>query len=434
MLVVDGSHELIPSGDDLHARFMLETRGSKHFFLHGDEKSRDLLGYISPANELFVASITTANHNRFILHILRTDFNAETDSMEFMMVELPAGGVVLTSIGDGANTCLLELALDLSDFSKHLLLNFLGGVVAGDGDDDGLSLGDLGREDETLVIRVGHQHDTDRTGGNTPRVLPDKLFALVLGLVFDIEHLTKILAQAVAGGTLDGLAGLRDEGFDSGSVKGTGELLLATLASLDDRDGQEVLIHLAVELEDFEDLGLSLSLRGKGSVALLPQEFTGADEGSGILELPTDNISPLVKTEGKITVTANPLTVVRVHDGFRSGSNGNGLFHGSVTGLSHPCDLRSETLDMVLLGVQDVFGNEKGKIGVFHTTGLDLFVKPALNNLPHGISTGSEDITTRNIIVADQFASNDKLSVPVTEVVTLLSSKTKFGLLLCLLL
>lgn len=35
---------------------------------------------------------------------------------------------------------------------------------------------------------------------------------------------------------------------------------------------------------------------------------------TGVLELPTNNVAPLVKTKGQISVGADPLGVVRVHD------------------------------------------------------------------------------------------------------------------------
>jgi hypothetical protein len=39
----------------------------------------------------------------------------------------------------------------------------------------------------------------------------------------------------------------------------------------------------------------------------LPQELAAADEGCGVLELPTDNVCPLIQAQGQVAVAADPL-------------------------------------------------------------------------------------------------------------------------------
>ena len=48
-------------------------------------------------------------------------------------------------------------------------------------------------------------------------------------------------------------------------------------------------------------------------MSLLPQELAASDEGRRVLELPTDDIGPLVELERQVAVAADPLGVVRVH-------------------------------------------------------------------------------------------------------------------------
>ena len=86
-------------------------------------------------------------------------------------------------------------------------------------------------------------------------------------------------------------------------------------------------------------------------VALLPEELTGSDEGSGVLELPTDDIGPLVGQERQVTMRADPLAETGVHDCLGGGSDGDRFRHLTLSTLSHPCDLRSESLDVALLFV-----------------------------------------------------------------------------------
>jgi hypothetical protein len=55
-------------------------------------------------------------------------------------------------------------------------------------------------------------------------------------------------------------------------------------------------------------------------MALLPQELSGSNERSRVLELPTHDISPLVKAKGQISVRVNPLGIAGIHDSLTSRS------------------------------------------------------------------------------------------------------------------
>jgi hypothetical protein len=61
------------------------------------------------------------------------------------------------------------------------------------------------------------------------------------------------------------------------------------------------------------------------SMTFLPKEFSSSNEGSRVLEFPSDNVSPLIKAKGKISVRVNPFGVTRVHDGFTCGSDSDWL-------------------------------------------------------------------------------------------------------------
>ena len=60
-------------------------------------------------------------------------------------------------------------------------------------------------------------------------------------------------------------------------------------------------------------------------VALLPEELTGSNEGSWVLELPADNVRPLVYLEGQVSMGVDPLLKGWVNDGLRGGSDGDRL-------------------------------------------------------------------------------------------------------------
>jgi hypothetical protein len=65
------------------------------------------------------------------------------------------------------------------------------------------------------------------------------------------------------------------------------ESLLVGLLSLDNGNGQQVLVDIGVPVKDLKHLGASCILAKVGSVALLPQELSSTEEGSRVLELPS---------------------------------------------------------------------------------------------------------------------------------------------------
>lgn len=50
------------------------------------------------------------------------------------------------------------------------------------------------------------------------------------------------------------------------------------------------------------------------------------DEWRGIAELPSNNITPLIKFQRQVTMSPYPLRVVGIHDSFTSWTNSNRNF------------------------------------------------------------------------------------------------------------
>jgi len=74
----------------------------------------------------------------------------------------------------------------------------------------------------------------------------------------------------------------------------------------------------------------------------------------------------LIEFEREITVTSNPLLVVRIHDRFGRRTNGEGLFEVRIARLGDPSDFRCESLDMVLFLFEDAFRHEHGEVSVIN--------------------------------------------------------------------
>ena len=85
---------------------------------------------------------------------------------------------------------------------------------------------------------MDHNHNTEGTGGKSPRRLPRNL-TLTLGiLVGNVKHLAKVLPEVVAGGALNGPSRHGNVGFDGGGLMSAGKLLLLGLEPRNDGDGQ----------------------------------------------------------------------------------------------------------------------------------------------------------------------------------------------------
>jgi len=114
----------------------------------------------------------------------------------------------------------------------------------------------LWRKDESLVIAVDHNHNTNRPGRQTPGILPDVDLALtdrVVGVLYeDIKHVRigEIGSEAVRGGSLNTTTGGWDEPFDGGCVETTSEFLFFGLDTGNDRNRKQLLVYATVEVKD----------------------------------------------------------------------------------------------------------------------------------------------------------------------------------------
>ena len=202
-------------------------------------------------------------------------------------------------------------------------------------DDDHLRRSHSRRQHQSLVIAMHHDQHTDRSRGESPAVLPHQssLYTSIactaitsrLRLVRDVEHLREVLAQTVRRRCLHGSSIRRNKRLHRCRIEASGKLLLLRLASLDHRHSEQLLVGASVIVEDLQHLLLCLLLRGEGAVALLrvretvsthlPEEFAGSDEGGGMLELPANDVRPLVETEREVAVSTDPSGVGLVRIG-----------------------------------------------------------------------------------------------------------------------
>mmetsp|Transcript_16181 Transcript_16181/g.33201 ORF Transcript_16181/g.33201 Transcript_16181/m.33201 type:complete len:762 (+) Transcript_16181:84-2369(+) len=375
-----------------------------------------------------LAAVTDHDARLLALHVAGTHLDPDRHALLLPVVVLPPGVVHFAVVELGAQARGLEGCEDLVAVGTELLH---GALLADDGNDDGLKGCDGGGKDEAAVVAVDHDHDPDGSGGEAPGRLPRDLGFPLLVLVLDVEHLAEVLPQVVGRGALDGSAGHGDVGLDGGGLIPARELLLLGLVPRDDGHGEEVLVDAAVQLQRLPDHDVGVVVGCVGRVSLLPEELAGAQEGGGVLELPADDVGPLVELEGEVAVGFDPVAEGGVHDGLGGGADGDGLGEGAVAGLGDPGDLGGEALDVVLLFLEAVLGDEEGEVGVLHVQLLDLDVEPVLNVLPYLVTPRPQDVTPGDVVVADHLAQDYDVAVPHGEVLGLLppQRQERFALL-----
>jgi hypothetical protein len=104
-----------------------------------------------------------------------------------------------------------------------------------------------------------------------------------------------------------------------------------------------------------------------------------------VLELPSHNVCPLVKAQGKISMRVDPLSIAGIHDGLTGRSDGNWLLEISLSRLGDPGDLRGETLNVILLLAKGSLRDEHGEIAVLHSVLLEAGVEETLNTFPNEV-------------------------------------------------
>ena len=96
--------------------------------------------------------------------------------------------------------------------------------IVDDGDDDDMGGGDAGRENEAVVVAMGHDEGADEAGGRSPRSGPS-IFLIAFDVAeLDAARFGEILPEKVGGSRLERFSVLHHR-FDGIGVDGAGESL-----------------------------------------------------------------------------------------------------------------------------------------------------------------------------------------------------------------
>ena len=111
--------------------------------------------------------------------------------------------------------------------------------------------------------------------------------------------------------------------LDSRCLESSWKFLRFSLDSFADWNGKNLLIDQMIEFKVVIHFLFSFFKSGVGGMAFLPKELSGSNEGSGVLELPSDDVGPLIQFQGKVSMTLDPIGVCWIHDGLAGRTNGN---------------------------------------------------------------------------------------------------------------
>ena len=288
------------------------------------------------------------------------------------------------------------------------------GLVLCDRHDGDLDRGDGGRQDQPLVVAVGHDDRADDPGGHPPAGLERVLQLVVPPREGDVEGAGEPVPEIVAGAALQRLAVVHHRLDGVGRLRAR-ELLAVGLAALDHRDLQVVLAEFRVAVELLLGLGDRLLGGLVDGVALLPPELPAAQEGAGGL-FPTDHAAPLVVQQRQVAVGLQHMGEVVAEQRLTGGPHAEPLLQLLGAADRHPGALGGEALDMVLLLLQQALGDKQRHRHVLMAGRLEHPVQNVLDVLPDRIAVGAQDHAALDRGVVHQLRLLADIGVPLGKV------------------
>ena len=379
----------------------------QHILLDGFQKRGDQGLQLIQLHGLLL-TVVTANHNRLsVCQIPGTNLDTHGDTAHFLLGELESGGLV-RSVHLHADS-LGQLLLKRIRCLKNSFLLLL------DRDDHHLSGRYLRRQNQTVVVTVYHDHRTDETGSHTPAGLMNIFQSIVLIRVLYTEGLSEAVTEVVAGSGLQRLT-VMHQSLDGIGRNGTGKFLLLGLLSADHGDRKNLLTEIRINIQHLLSSLLGLLCRCMCRMAFLPQEFSGAKEGSCLL-LPADYGAPLIVYLRQITVGSDVLLIEITEKGLRGRTYAHPLLQLACTAMGHPCNLRRKALHMILLLLQKALRDHQRKIYIFNSRLLEPCIQLALDQFPDRIAGRLQNHESLNTGVARKVCLQHHIRVPLREII-----------------
>ena len=271
-----------------------------------------------------------------------------------------------------------------------------------------------GRKHQPVVVAVSHDDGAYQPRGDSPGGLVRRsYFILPVGKAY-VKRPCKAVPEVVGGSCLERLAVMHKRLYGIG-CDSAGELVALCLFTLDYRHRKLVLAEIGIDLE--HSLGLGYSLLGGlvEGMALLPQKLPGAQKRPRGL-FPSYNRDPLVIELGEVPVGVDYVGIVVAKQRLGGRSYAEPLLQPLASAVSHPCNLGSKALDMVLLLIKKALGYEHRHTDILMPKLFKPSVQNPLDILPYGVAVGSYYHTALYAGVLDKLSLFYYISVPLGEV------------------
>ncbi len=284
-----------------------------------------------------------------------------------------------------------------------------------------MARGQSRREDQTIIIRVGHDQGSDQAGGNAPGCGPGVLDLTVLILELDLLGSRKILTEEVRGAGLERLAVLH-HGFDGQCRHGARKTFTGRLLSTNDWHRHEVLCEIGIDIEHAACFLHRLLGRGVDGVSLLPKEFRGSEEQSRA-HFPADDVGPLIDQDGEIAIGLDPFGIGGSDDRFAGGSYDQRFFKRTgrsqssfairfETVVGDDCALLGEPFDVFRFLFEETHRDKEWEVGVLVTGFFEHPIECPLHVFPESVAPGLDHHAPADGAILCQVSSADDLLIP----------------------
>ena len=132
--------------------------------------------------------------------------------------------------------------------------------------------------------------------------------------------------------------------------------------------------------------------------------------------LPAQHGAPLVVQLGQVPVGLDDVLIMLAEQRLAGGADAVALFQSVAAAHGHPGALRGEALHVVLLLLQEGFGDQHGQVDVLVARFLKALVQLRLNILPDGVAIGAVDEHALDGGVVDQLRLFAHIGVPLGEI------------------
>lgn len=193
------------------------------------------------------------------------------------------------------------------------------------------------------------------------------------------------------------------------------ELLLVGLDADKDRDRQLVHDEVREDIQDQQRLVARLPLGRVERVALVPEEFAVAQERARGL-LPAHDAAPLVVELREVAPGVNDVLPVLAEQRFRRRAHAQTLLERLAAADRHPRALGRKALDVVLLLLQEAFGDQHREVDVFVPRLLKAAVQLPLDVFPDRVAVGPVNEHALDRRIVDQLRLFADVGIPLREV------------------